>query len=180
MRFLAGCEVKAVQAMIGRPVGCIEEPLEDVAIVAMEFENGAFGSLHAGYLLPARDDGYDSCLLYRGQTGWARWTPVGAPRLEVKSVASPWAAAPARTIEYSLAPFAGYGRQRWFHGIVQRFVHDIQAGREPALTIDDALHVLQLIEAAYESARTGRRVEVRYGVAAARSASPDAAAPATL
>ena len=53
MRFLMGCEVKAVQAIVGRPVGFIEEPLEDVAAVAMEYENGALGTMHDGYVLPA-------------------------------------------------------------------------------------------------------------------------------
>ena len=47
-----GCEVKAVQAIVGRPVGYIEEPLEDVAAVAMEYENGALGTMHDGYVLP--------------------------------------------------------------------------------------------------------------------------------
>jgi predicted dehydrogenase len=69
MRFLAGCEVKAVQAMAGRPAGVIDEPLEDVGIMAMEYENGAFGSLHAGYLLSSGADGYDSFLVFRGGDG---------------------------------------------------------------------------------------------------------------
>ena len=170
MRYLAGCEVKAVQAMVGRPVGFIEAPLEDIGIMAMEYENGAFGSLHAGYLLPARDDGYDSCLTFRGEHGWAKWGPVGAPRLEVKSVTPQWAAAPTRTLDFALAPFSGYGRSLWMFDLVQRFVDGIKANRPPELTVDDALHILQLIEAAYESSRTGRRVEVAYGVAAALAA----------
>ena len=80
MRNLMGCEVKAVQAMTGRPVGVIEEPLEDVAILAMEYENGAYGSLHTGYTKPRGlgPDGYDSAMVYRGLEGWANWAPVGA------------------------------------------------------------------------------------------------------
>jgi predicted dehydrogenase len=170
MRALMGCEVTAVQAMAGRPVGFIDEPLEDVAVVALAYENGAFGSIHAGYLLPPLGGGYDSCLVYRGEQGWVNWAPVGAPRLDVKSAHPSWAAAPSRSLEVTLAPFAGYGNQRWHFEITQRFVRDIRANREPAVTVDDALHLLQLIEAAYESARTGRRVEVRYGVQAAAEA----------
>ena len=52
MRHLMQCEVKTVQALVGRPVGHIDEPLEDVAVVALEYENGALGSLHAAYALP--------------------------------------------------------------------------------------------------------------------------------
>ena len=45
---------------------------------------------------------------------------------------------------------------------VQDFLDDVRAGREPALTAAAALKVLQTIDAAYESARTGRRVDVEY------------------
>jgi predicted dehydrogenase len=167
MRFLMGCEVKAVQAMIGRPLGYIEEPLEDVAIAAFEYENGAYGSIHAGYLQAPLPGPYDSCLVYRGSEGWATWAPVGAPRLEVKSTATSWSSAPERAFEYALEPYPGYGGARWHFEFLQGFIGDIQANREPAVTVEDALHVLQLIDAAYESARTGRRVEVRYGPGAA-------------
>ena len=46
---------------------------------------------------------------------------------------------------------------------IQNYIDDVHAGREPRLTVDDGLHVLQAIDAAYISARTGRRVEVAYG-----------------
>jgi predicted dehydrogenase len=176
MRFLAGCEVRAVQAMVGRPVGCIEAPLEDLAILAMEYENGAYGSLHTGYLLACPGGGEDRALVYRGECGWADWVP-GSSRLTVRSTAPAWTAVPQRTVDYALAPFHGYGRARWHHAVLQRFVEDVRAGREAALTVEDALHVLQVIEAAYESARSGRRIEVRYGVEAAVSppAAPAAA-----
>ena len=45
---------------------------------------------------------------------------------------------------------------------LQDFIDCIREDREPALTIEDALCVLQSIDAAYESARTGSRVEVDY------------------
>ena len=167
MRFLMGCEVRAVQAMAGRPLGYMDAPLEDIAVAALEFENGAYGSIHAGYLHRPLGGGYDTCLVYRGEDGWANWPEVGSSRLDVTSAAPSWSATPRRTFEFTLAPHAGYGGSMWFFDIMQGFVQDIQARREPALSVDDALRVLQLIEAAYESARTGRRVEVRYGVDAA-------------
>ena len=163
MRFLMGCDVKSVQAMTGRPVGLIDEPLEDVAIAAFEYENGAMGSMHAGYLQSVKG-GYDTALVYRGLEGEANWTPIGSPSLHVKSASANWADAPERTIEYDFAPSPpGYTSSGlWMFNWVQGFIHDIRAGREPALTADDALRVLQTIDAAYESARTGRRVEVEY------------------
>ena len=168
MRFFMGCEVKAVQAMTARPVGYIDEPLEDVAVAAFEFENGALGSIHTGYLLPrpeevpAPEGGYDSSFVYRGADGWADWNPTGAHKSTVRSASPKWRGAPVRTFSYELTPFTGYG-PRWIFDWLQRFVRDVQAGREPELAVEDALHVLRCIEAAYESSRTGRRVEVRYG-----------------
>ena len=52
MRAVMGCEVKSVQAMTGRPFGHMEEPMEDIAVLGLEYENGGFGSLHHGYTKP--------------------------------------------------------------------------------------------------------------------------------
>ena len=167
MRFMMGCEVKSVQAMVGRPVGYIEEPLEDIAIAALEYENGALGSVHTGYLHPRSGGAKDTCLVYRGVEGWADWTPVGAPMLEVYSTAPEWSGSPERTFHYSPEPYTGYLGEKWYLDWVQGFVNDVRAGREPALTAVDALRVLESIDAAYESARTGQRVEVEYSELAA-------------
>ncbi len=167
MRHLVQCEVKTVQALMGRPVGHIDEPLEDVAVVALEYENGALGSLHAAYALPSLASGYDSCLVYRGLHGWANWMPVGGPHLEVSSEAQAWSGAPQKQIVYSPTPMAVYGGHRWFFEIMRQFVEDIRADQPPAVTLEDALHVLQVIEAAYSAVRTGKQVTVQYGVRAA-------------
>jgi predicted dehydrogenase len=169
MRFLMGCEVKSVQAMTGRPVGNIEEPLEDVAILAVEYENGGFGSLHTGYLIhhsiiPPGASTYDSTLAFRGLDGWAHWPRVGEPTLHARSVSPKWAGANTKTIEYEIVQHPGYGSGAWYHNEIQRFVEDIRARRPGVLNLTDGLYVLQSIDAAYESARTGRRVEVEYGL----------------
>ena len=170
MRHLVQCEVKTVQALTGRPVGYIDEPLEDVAVVAMEYENGALGSLHAAYAQPPLASGYDSSFVYRGEHGWADWTPVGGEHLDVTSEAPTWAGAPRKSITYSPTPMAVYGGHRWSYEIMRRFVAEIHTNRPPAVTLEDALHVLQVIEAAYQAARTGKQVTVRYGVKAALGA----------
>lgn len=167
MRHLMQCEVKAVQALTGRPLGYIDEPLEDVAVVAMEYENGALGSLHAAYVQPPLASGYDSSFVYRGENGWADWTPVGGEQLDITSEAPTWSGAPQKTITYAPAKMSVYGGHRWFFDIIRGFVQEIRTSRPPAVTLEDALHVLQVIEAAYNSARTGKRVTVQYGVRAA-------------
>jgi len=167
MRHLMQCEVKSVQALTGRPVGHIDEPLEDVAVVAMEYENGALGCLHAAYTQPPLASGYDSSFVYRGERGWADWTPVGGEQLDITSEAPTWSGAPRKSITYTPTPMSVYGGQRWHYDIMRRFVEELHTDRPPDVTLEDALHVLQVIEAAYRSARTGKRVTVRYGVRAA-------------
>lgn len=163
MRFLMGCDVKAVQAMTGRPVGIIEEPLEDLAIAALEYENGAFGSISAGYLYPPVAGHSDYTMTYRGREGWANWT-MGAPKLEVKGTAAELSQVPNGIHEYASEPYYGYMGEAWFLRLMERFIAEIRGEGGPGVTAEDALRVLQTIEAVYESARTGRRVEVQYGV----------------
>jgi predicted dehydrogenase len=151
-------------------VGYIDEPLEDVAVVALEYENGALGSLHAAYTQPPLASGYDSSFVYRGEHGWADWTPVGGEQLDITSEAPTWSGAPQKTITYTPTPMAVYGGHRWSYDIMRRFVAEIHTDRPPAVTLEDALHVLQVIEAAYQAARTGKQVTVRYGVKAALGA----------
>ena len=76
------CEVKSVQAMNGRPVGIIDEPLEDLSIAVFEFENGAYGSMHSGYLQRV-GGGYDTALVYRGELGEVNWTPIGLSLIHI-------------------------------------------------------------------------------------------------
>ena len=167
MRGVMGCEVKSVQATIGRPVGNMEEPLEDIAVLGLEFENGAYGSLHNGYTKPATVDGwqpYDSAFLFRGSEGWAEWSSVGGSRLEVHSASPRWRGAPDRTFDYELTRLPSRVGRLWYYAWIERFIEDVRVGRPGALNMDDALYVLQTIDAAYESARTGRRIEVSYGL----------------
>ena len=153
--------------MTGRPVGVMEEPLEDIAILAMEYENGAYGSLHAAYTKPRGlgPDGYDSAMVYRGLEGWANWAPVGGAKMDVFSAVPEWSGAPERTFEYDLATVErGYAKSRWMHDWIETLVRAVRADEQPYSTIEDGLKIAQCIDAAYKSARTGKRVEVQYGV----------------
>ena len=127
----------------------------------MEYENGAFGSVHTGYLHPKGWGGKDVCLVYRGMEGWADWE-IGEPTLDVKSTAREWSGSSERTLQYSLEPYTGYMSLKWGLDWLQNFVDDVIEDREPSLNAVDAVRVLESIDAAYESAGTGRRVEVEY------------------
>ncbi len=166
MRFLMGCEVKSVQAIAGRPIGAMDEPLEDLVVAGFEYENGAYGSLTAGYLTPPDGGDRDTALVYRGKDGWARFGNMDhdPTLLTVASTSPQWRGSPERHFSYDLEPMPGYGGSRWFVDWIQQYIDAIRNDTEPAMTIEDGLHVLQCIEAVYESARTGRRVEVEYGL----------------
>jgi UDP-N-acetyl-2-amino-2-deoxyglucuronate dehydrogenase len=164
MRFLMG-EVKAVQAMVRSPVGYIEAPLEDVAAVALEYENGALGTMHQGFFSPpGLSGGGDGYLAYRGLEGWAEWKPFASYGLKAGSTSQTWSGAPIREFNYTPKPYLGYGEDDWFHNYVDGFMEAIRNDTEPALGVMDALAVARVIDAIYESSRSGRRIDVEYGL----------------
>jgi predicted dehydrogenase len=164
MRFLMGSEIKSVQAMTGRPMGYTDESIEDLAVLALEYADGGYGSLVSGYFNPSGVSGWGPALIYRGTEGGANWTPVGAPKIDISSASEKWSGAPEKTIDYTLPTLPSVNFSVWYFNWLQRFVEDIHAGNPGVINMTDALYVLQSIDAAYESARTGRRVEVKYDV----------------
>lgn len=166
MRYLMGCEVKSIQVMNGRPIGHIEEPIEDLSIVALEYENGGYGSLVCGYMAAkvpgAGESQWDRGLVFRGTEGQANWMPLWSPKLELKSASEKWSGSPEKVVEYTLPPLPSIVGYLWFHDWIRRFIDDVRSGNKGVLTIDDGLRVLQSIDAAYESAKTGRRIAVEY------------------
>tara|TARA_B100000949_G_C14029134_1_gene344662 strand:- start:133 stop:588 length:456 start_codon:yes stop_codon:yes gene_type:complete len=149
--------------MTSRPIGFIDEPLEDIAIATFEYENGALGSLHAGYLQRVKGTAYDNGLVVRGDLGEAHWTPMTSQTLLVRTAAGEWAGSPERSFEYTFPPGPpGYAATEWMLNFYQGFIEDVCEDRESQVPVEVALRVLQTIDATYESARTGQRVEVKY------------------
>ena len=50
---------------------------------------------------------------------------------------------------------------QWGYEFVADFVRAIRTGAHPPVTLDDGYRVLQIIDAAYESSRTGRRIDLQ-------------------
>ena len=155
-------EVHSVTALCSRTTDSIEEGLEDVATVALEYTNRVHACLHMGYLLSAAGPRNDTYIGVRGELGAATWSPAGAGNLTVSSTAQN---APERTIKMQLAPRPVYADQ-WGYEFVADFVravrhNDSTGGQNTAkavVSIEDAYQILQIIDAAYESSQTGRRV----------------------
>jgi|AntRauTorcE11898_2_1112593.scaffolds.fasta_scaffold00239_19 predicted dehydrogenase len=145
-----------------------DDPHADVdagAVLQFETEAGTLGTYHTGYYLNHR--GKDTHLGLYGTDAQAL-TPLHhdtlqhepAVPLELTAGATDWSAAPKRTIDYEFT----YDRFPAWGDFVQDYFEAYIAGYEtgdvPA-TVDDAVQLLRVLDAAYDSADTGEWVAVK-------------------
>jgi Predicted dehydrogenases and related proteins len=134
------------------------------AVLQFETESGTLGTYHTGYYLDER--GKDTHLGIYGTDAQAR-TPVHhdslqhepAVPLEITADDPDWSGTPRRTVEYEF----GYDRFPAWGDYVQDYFEAFFAGHEsgdvPA-TVDDAVQLLRVLDAAYDSAERGGWVDV--------------------
>ena len=158
-RVFSGAAAKSVTALCGRVDGHSAEGIEDVATVALEFANGVHACLHMGYLLPGVGPRNDTYFGLRGTLGTATWQPTGSGELTVASTAPGWETAPIRHFSMEVIERPVYANQ-WGYDFVVEFIRAIRQGGQTTVSIDFALSVMQIIDAAYESSRTVRRIEL--------------------
>lgn len=158
-RFFSQAEVKSVTALCGRVGGIIEDGLEDVATVALEFGNSVHACLHMGYLLPGVGPSNDTYFALRGTLGTISWTPSGTGEMTVVSAAPAWESASVRLSRMEIASRPVYADQ-WGYEFVAQFIRAIRQKGQVPVSINDAFQVLQIIDACYESSRKGRRVDL--------------------
>ena len=156
--YFTGAQVKSVTALCSRLTDAIEPGLEDVATVALEFDNGVHALLHMGYLLAGAGARNDLNFILRGQSGAIHWPLTG--EITVSSTTPAWQSAPVRTFHLEPAPRPVYADQ-WGYAFVADFIQAIQTGERPLVSIEDGYQLLRIIEAAYASSQTGRRIELR-------------------
>lgn len=138
--------------------------VEMAATLQLQMRSGAIGTLNCGYQL--RADRYDTSIRITGDEGRIIWDPIGETfgfdgetTLELESLTADWNSAPQRLITYDYEPMKGYGG-RWGREFVEQFF-DARNGDAPVpADLDDALRVLHVLDAAYESARTEQWVTV--------------------
>lgn len=144
-----------------------EEPEVDVdagAVIQFETEGGTLGTYHTGYYL--NDRGKDTHLGIYGKDAQAQ-TPVHHDSLqheptvplELTADHPDWSGAPRRTIEYEFTydRFPAWGD--YVQDYFEAFFDGYETGDVPA-TVDDALQLLRVLDAAYESAEQGGWVSV--------------------
>jgi UDP-N-acetyl-2-amino-2-deoxyglucuronate dehydrogenase len=150
--WLSGEPVTEVIAMTGS-VGHPGLGVEDVATVGLRFAGGAVGTIHGGYDLPAR--GYRGRLALRGLERSVELT--GEDSLTVLRRGDD-GVLDESSQTFPVTPAAGYGVTG--RAAVADLLGAIRDGRETDAPIEALEQALQVIDAAYRSARTGRLVRL--------------------
>lgn len=162
-RFVTGAEVTEVAAILETRSGEAIE-VEDVATVSLRYSNGMLGSVHCAYVLDASPD--QVSIRVSGRLGWLTWDGVG-PEVRVRSTHPAWATAPTRTLRFEADEVPGYGGAMGLLAM-QRFVASFTDRSQAAFSPLDALRILEVLDAANESSRGGRRVAVAAGASEPR------------
>ncbi|WP_227379357.1 Gfo/Idh/MocA family protein [Haladaptatus halobius] len=141
-----------------------ETDVEAGAVLQFETKKGTLGTYHTGYYLSER--GKDTHLGLYGTEAQAR-TPIHHDSLqheptvplELTAKYSDWSGAPRRTIEYEFTydRFPAWGD--YVQDYFEAYFEGYETGDVPA-TVDDAVQLLRVLDAAYESGNSREWVEV--------------------
>jgi len=163
LEYLLG-PVTEVSAMTGSLVHHYDDPdVEDSAVVMVRFAGGATGVVEAHFNIP--DAASESVLEIHGSRGGAktRFTvgqgSRGELRVCIDTEQKTYDATQATGAEaYRIVPLAD--GTNIYRSQIEAFSNAVANGVEPPVGVREALRSLHLCEAAYESARSGRRVDV--------------------
>ncbi len=158
LRFALDSEVTEVMAMVATQ--CDEDiDVEDTASVILRFDQGAIGTVRAGYALNPfpQYETTDLYLQFEGSRGGLTWYVRGPDAGYLLRSSHPDHAGVQRV--EAPPPAAGTG-QGYSADFWAAFLAAWREHRPPPATAHDALAVLRVIEAAYQSSATGVRVSV--------------------
>jgi myo-inositol 2-dehydrogenase/D-chiro-inositol 1-dehydrogenase len=152
--WLAGEPVLEVMAMASTVDKRID--VEDVISVALRFAGGAIATVHNAFALPAR--GYRPALALRGSSASVE---LSLDNELVVLTAGPDGSLQEKRTQFDVTDAPGYGSSG--KAAVEDLLTAIGEGRDPSVTGEDLVRALELIDAAYESARTGCRIVLKQG-----------------
>lgn len=138
--------------------------VEDCAALSLRFASGTVGTFHAGYTLAFSGSGYlnrtgyDSYLGFNGRAGRVVWPDLN-PKLYVESAPATPGAPAGREETFTLPESSAYGGT-FGETFFRQFIAATQGRGAPPTQLADALRTARVIEAAEESARSGRFVSV--------------------
>ncbi len=163
LHHVTGDEITEIGALLANRSGEAID-VEDCAVLALKFRSGAVGTFHAGYTIAysgqgyVNASGYDSYLGFNGRSGRIVWPDLD-PRLIIEGPPGP-NAAPRREESFVMAPSTSYGGVAG-EELFRRFIAATQGKGPPPTTLDDAVRMARIIEAAADSAADGRFVTVK-------------------
>ena len=145
LRVLLGSEVKTVFCESGN--GILHGDFDDTGFLSFTFENGVFATLDASWSRPKNFPTWGDVTL--GVTG-----TNGVMELDMFTQESVYYDGEGGRISYQ-----GWGSPI-DAGLVDAFVRSVQTGTPPPITGVDGLRAVEIVAAAYESARTHQTVSV--------------------
>ncbi|MBL9199323.1 MAG: Gfo/Idh/MocA family oxidoreductase [Opitutaceae bacterium] len=157
LQHISGDEIVGVAARLATRSGEAID-VEDTAALALEFRSGAVGTFHAGYALAfsgggyLNAGGYDAYLALYGRAGRMVW-PSLEPRLQVELPSG------VRRKSFRLrdtTSYAGDCGERF----VRQFLAAVRGSGAPPATLADAARTARIVEAATDSAKSGRLARV--------------------
>ncbi len=137
--------------------------VEDGAVVRLELDSGAVGTLTTGYYL--REGRYDTAIDIYGEAGRSSWDPMGATfgfdgETRIAYDSDRWPSTPHREVVHQYQPAPGYGG-RWGLSFFEQFMEARRGGAMVPAGLDDALTVIRVLDAVYESAEADGWVAVQ-------------------
>jgi len=140
-----------------------EYDIEDNSFAILTFSKGTVVALDISYTVPdSYPAGRDLHLSLRGTSGVLAWSPSFEGVRETLFVCSDgedYYSSPRRHMEFELQSVPGYCGILGLH-FLQDVAKTIRAKAAPAITGEDGLRALEVVEAIYQSAETGRAVQV--------------------
>ncbi|HVN77900.1 MAG TPA: Gfo/Idh/MocA family oxidoreductase [Terriglobia bacterium] len=137
--------------------------IEDNSFAILTFSHGTVLALDISYTVPdSYPFGRDLFLALHGTSGVLSWSPSFEgirERLFVCSDAGDYAGAPSRHIDFELTPQPGYAGVMGTSYLLD-LARSIRTGAPPAITGFDGLKALEVVEAIYQSAESGRTVKL--------------------
>jgi predicted dehydrogenase len=139
--------------------------IEDNSFAIASFENGSTLALDISYTVPdSYPYGRDLYLSLRGTEGTMSFAPSFEGTQQTLFICSnnkKFGGAPRQTIRFELEAVPGYVGSLGLE-YVNEIADNILTGKAPFIGGDDAVKVLQVVEAIYESDQASRAVKVKY------------------
>ena len=141
-----------------------EYDIEDNCFALLTFSRGTVVALDISYTVPdSYPFGRDLYLALRGTKGVLSWSPTfeGAQeRLLVCSDSGEYSQPGHQHVDFSLPHQPGYSGSMGLQ-FLRELVESIRTGQPPAITGEDGLKALEVVEAVYRSAESGQSVKLK-------------------